>query len=308
MSRPNAPLTVEGRGRVVVRIASGVLIAHVAAQMGVSRVTASKWWHRYEDGGGAGLGDRSSRPQHCPGALEARWVEEVEGMRRAHKWSGPDQLPESGSAMGWASRPRAVGRWLERLGISRRRDLDPTSMPDRVPGVIGPLSGAHGAWMSRRSAIPTGGGWRVHGRGTDAARASRRGGRRAGYTYLHSMIDGFSRLVTDNGSAYRSTAFNDAVRDLVGRRQVHVPLHAAAQRQSRALQPDPGRGVPLRPSIHQRGAAKRRAGPMARPLQLPPTPHRHGGQPTRQPRPHPHKQRHTLIQLAPCATVLAASR
>lgn len=154
MSRPNAPLTVEGRGRVVVRIASGVLIAHVAAQMGVSRVTASKWWHRYEDGGGAGLGDRSSRPQHCPGALEARWVEEVEGMRRAHKWSGPDQLPESGSAMGWASRPRAVGRWLERLGISRRRDLDPTSMPDRVPGVIGPLSGAHGAWMSRRSAAP----------------------------------------------------------------------------------------------------------------------------------------------------------
>ena len=30
---------------------------------------------------------------------------------------------------------------------------------------------------------------------------------------------------------------------------VHAPLHAAAQRQSRALQPDPGRGVPLRPSI-----------------------------------------------------------
>ena len=70
---------------------------------------------------------------------------------------------------------------------------------------------------------PTGGGWRVHGRGTDAARASRRGGRRAGYTYLHSMIDGFSRLVTDNGSAYRSTAFNDAVRDLVGRRQYTCP-------------------------------------------------------------------------------------
>lgn len=50
-------------------------------------MTASKWWHRCEDGGGAGLGDRSSRPHHCPGALEARWVEEVEGMRRTHKWS-----------------------------------------------------------------------------------------------------------------------------------------------------------------------------------------------------------------------------
>ena len=104
--------------------------------MGVSRVTASKWWHRCEDGGGAGLGDRLSRPRHCPGALEARWVEEVEGMRRAHTWSGPDQLPDSGSAVGWATRPRIVGRWLERLGISRRRNLDPTGGPDRVPGVI----------------------------------------------------------------------------------------------------------------------------------------------------------------------------
>lgn len=104
--------------------------------MGVSRATASKWWHRCEDGGGAGLGDRSSRPQHCPGALEARWVEEVKGMRRTHTWSGPDQLPDSGSAMGCATRPRTVGRWLERLGISRRRDLDPTGGPDRVPGVI----------------------------------------------------------------------------------------------------------------------------------------------------------------------------
>lgn len=77
----------------------------------------------------------------------------------------------------------------------------------------------------------------------------------------------------------------------------HVPLHAAAQRQSRALQPYPGRGVPLRPTIHQRGTTKKPTGPMAHPLQLPPTPHRQSGQPTRQPRPHPRKQRHTLIHL-----------
>ena len=100
MSRPDAPLTVEGRGRVVVRMASGVTIAHVAAQMGVSRVTVSKWWHRCEDGGGAGLGDRSSRPHHCPGALEARWVEEVEGMRRTHKWSAAASAPGLGQRHG----------------------------------------------------------------------------------------------------------------------------------------------------------------------------------------------------------------
>lgn len=87
-------------------------------------------------------------------------MEEVEGMRRTHKWSGPDQLPDLGSAMGWATRPRTVGRWLERLGISRIRDLDPTGGPDRVPGVIQPRhrGGTWWTWMARRSPLPTGGG------------------------------------------------------------------------------------------------------------------------------------------------------
>lgn len=131
VSHPNAPLTVEGRGRVVVRIASGVPIAHVAAQMGVSRVTASKWWHRYKDEGGAGLGNRSSRPHHCPGVLEARWVEEIEGMRRTHKWSAarissrtraapwgapPVRALWAGGSSAWGS--VAEGTWTPRAGLS----------------------------------------------------------------------------------------------------------------------------------------------------------------------------------------------
>ena len=43
--------------------------------------------------------------------------------------------------------------------------------------------------------IPPGGGWRAHGRGTPKAKASKRGkGARVGYAYLHTVIDGFSRL------------------------------------------------------------------------------------------------------------------
>ena len=87
MSHPNAPLTVEERRRLVVRIASGVPIAHVAVQMGVSHVTASKWWHRYKDEDKAGMEDQSSRPHCCPTALEARWAKEIEDMRHTHKWS-----------------------------------------------------------------------------------------------------------------------------------------------------------------------------------------------------------------------------
>ena len=45
--------------------------------------------------------------------------------------------------------------------------------------------------------IPDGGGWRVHGRDSDQARAADRAksaGAQRGYVYLHSAVDGFSRL------------------------------------------------------------------------------------------------------------------
>lgn len=231
--------------------------------------------------------------------------------------------------MGCATRPRTVGRWLERLGISRRRDLDPTSMPDRVPGVIGPLPGAHGAHGCQEGRSDP-----HRGRVARSRTGHRRGqgvqeGRAPSGLHLPAFHDRrvlppgpakaldderattaiaffaraffevngiarITRLVTDNGAAYRSTAFNDAVRDLMERHQYtrpYTPRHnGIVERYNRFL----AKGVPLHPSIHLRGTAKRRAGPMVRPLHLPPTPHRHGGQPTRQSRPHPHKQCHTL--------------
>lgn len=49
--------------------------------------------------------------------------------------------------------------------------------------------------VKRVGKIPDGGGWKVHGRDSDLGRASKqRRGRRVGHTYLHSAIDGFSRL------------------------------------------------------------------------------------------------------------------
>lgn len=57
----NAPLTVEGRRRLVDRCRTRP-IAHVAAEMGISRATASKRVNRYKQFGDLGLLDRSSTP------------------------------------------------------------------------------------------------------------------------------------------------------------------------------------------------------------------------------------------------------
>lgn len=51
--------------------------------------------------------------------------------------------------------------------------------------------------MKKLGRIPAGGGWGMHGREADAARASKRTGPDTGcvgYTYLHSAIDDHSRL------------------------------------------------------------------------------------------------------------------
>ncbi|MGW6720429.1 leucine zipper domain-containing protein, partial [Streptomyces sp. NPDC054995] len=66
MSHRNARLTVFGRRLLVERVCSGRPVAHVAAEMGISRATAHKWLRRWRIEGEAGLADRSSRPLRTP--------------------------------------------------------------------------------------------------------------------------------------------------------------------------------------------------------------------------------------------------
>lgn len=67
ISHRNAPLSLEGRRRLVDRCKSRP-IAHVAAEMGISRACASKWFNRWRRYGEAGLQDRSSVPHHSRNA------------------------------------------------------------------------------------------------------------------------------------------------------------------------------------------------------------------------------------------------
>ena len=56
MTHANAPLSLEGRRRLVNRCLTRP-IAHVAAEMGISRAFASKWVNRWRRHGEAGVSD-----------------------------------------------------------------------------------------------------------------------------------------------------------------------------------------------------------------------------------------------------------
>ncbi len=85
MSHPNAPLTVRGRQLLCERIAHGRPVSHVAAEMGISRATAYKWWHLFEAVGLEGLKDLSSRLHSSPRMTPERMVKRIMRMRRAKK-------------------------------------------------------------------------------------------------------------------------------------------------------------------------------------------------------------------------------
>ncbi|WNB86745.1 IS481 family transposase [Cellulomonas sp. ATA003] len=278
MTHANAPLTPAGRLRLVLRCESRP-IAHVAAEAGVSRQCLSKWKTRYDDLGDAGLVDRPSVPHRTPTQVPADVVEQIETWRRTHKWTARQihlELIRTGHTVSLAT----VSRWLVRLGINRRRDIDPDGQTNRTTTAITARYPGHMVHLDVKKVgrIPDGGGWRAHGRGSAQDKAARRAkttGARAGYVYLHSAIDGYSRLaytehladekavttigffhraraffaahgivrlvrvVTDNGANYKATAFARTVTAVASRHQrirPHTPRHnGKVERYNRTL-------------------------------------------------------------------------
>ncbi|MFJ5614729.1 IS481 family transposase, partial [Streptomyces sp. NPDC093221] len=183
MSHRNARLTVHGRRILVERVRSGRPVAHVAAEMGISRTTAHKWVRRWRAEGEAGLHDRSSRPHRTPhrtpAAVEARVCE----LRQTRKL-GPARI---GPVLGMPA--STVHRVLVRHGLNRLAYIDrPTGdiirryERDR-PGELIHID------VKKLGRIPDGGGWRTRGR--QATRAGKPG---AGFDYIHSAVDDHTRL------------------------------------------------------------------------------------------------------------------
>lgn len=197
MTHANAPLSVEGRRHLVERCQTRP-ISHVAAEMGISRACASKWVRRYREFGEIGLIDRPSVPHRQPTATPADVVARIELLRRSKKWSA-GRISHELACDGVAISVRTVSRHLARLGLNRRRFLDPAGQNNREPGKIVARSPGHMVHVDVKKVgrIPAGGGWRIHGRGSLQAKGvdrAKAAGTRAGYVYLHSAVDGFSRL------------------------------------------------------------------------------------------------------------------
>ena len=180
----NAPMTPRGRMIMIERIASGRPVAHVAAEMGVSRKTADKWWRRWLAEGDAGLEDRSSRPYRCPHQTSPRLEARIVRIRQRRKL-GPARIA---SIVGMPA--STVHRVLCRHGLHRLSWMDrPTGQVIRRIHTDRPGELVH-VDVKKLGRIPPGGGWRMRGR----EHAEHHTKHRVGYDYVHSAIDAHSRL------------------------------------------------------------------------------------------------------------------
>jgi transposase InsO family protein len=183
VAHANARLTPAGRSILCQRIAAGRPAAQVAAEMGISRTTAYRWWARYRQHGQAGLHDRPSiarsHPRRVPAAVEA----EICRLRRQRKLGPARIAPRVG-------RPAStVHRVLHRHGLNRLALMDrPTGRVIRRYERARPGELVH-IDVKKLGRIPDGGGHRAHGRGSGTAR-----GRGIGYDFVHSAVDDHSRL------------------------------------------------------------------------------------------------------------------
>jgi transposase InsO family protein len=248
------------------RIEAGWPVAHAAAAMGMSRDRAYVWWRRYREEGVAGLEDRSSRPRRSPTKTKPSRERRIVSLR-IQRGLGPARIA------GIVGLPAStVHRVLVRHGLNRLDHLDRvTRTPIRRIEMTRPGELVH-VDIKKLGRIPKGGGWWAHGR---AARPRTHSTRKAriGYAFVHSAVDGYTRLaysevladeqattaiafwtraeaffgthgitieriLTDNGPCYRSRQFNDALGSIVHSftRPYRPATNGKVERYNRTLQ------------------------------------------------------------------------
>lgn len=224
----NARLTPSGRVLLVERIEAGWTVKQASTAAGISERMAYRWLGRYRCGDRL-LADRSSTPHHIAHRLPADRVAAVERLRRQRQTG-----PAIARALGMAR--SSVGLVLRRLGLNRLDCLQPKPPVIRYerqrPGelihldikTLGRIARpSHRVTGNRRDSVE-GIGWEhLHVAIDDASRLAYTEvlpslGREDATAFLTRALDWFARLgapvervMTDNGSAYRSKLFGQAL-------------------------------------------------------------------------------------------------
>ena len=229
----NARLTPKSRAELVRRLAAGQSNAGVAADFGICTKTAAKWHARFKSLGIEGLVDRSSRPRRLRRSTPDSVAAEVISLRR-------QRLPGKEIALRLNLSPATVSRILKRAGLSRMTDIDPPEPVRRYerqrPGEmihidikkLGRFAQAgHRVTGTRQNCRNQGAGWEfAHVAIDDNSRIAfsqirkdeKKGSAiaflKAAVAYYNSLGVRVERVMTDNGSCYKSFAFAKACRRL----------------------------------------------------------------------------------------------
>jgi transposase InsO family protein len=257
VSHRNAPLSELGRLRLARCVVEDRWpLRRAAERFQVSATTAARWAGRYRLHGVAGMIDRSSRPRHSPARTPTRTERRIIKVRVLRRW-GPARIgyllglhPSTVhrvltryrlAKLRWLDRP--TGRVVRRMHSEHCGDLVHVDVKKlgKIPAgggwrMLGRSVGQHHSQADKSS-----------GKCNDYRNPLR------GYHFLHTALDAHSRLaytellgaecketaaafwaranawfaergitirkvLTDNGSCYRSHAFADALGDIEHRR------------------------------------------------------------------------------------------
>jgi transposase-like protein len=225
----NARLTFARRLEMVKRIVEqGVSCAAAADEQGVCADTARKWRDRYRAGGEAALHDASSRPHHSPSATSEMAQLKVIRLRRA-RYIMAHIAQQVGCCQA------TVSRICARAGLSDLPNLEPAVPVQRyeyaAPGdllhidtkKLGHIRGMGHRVTGDKSKCARGAGWEFLFVGVDdharigVTQLHRSDSSLTAIAFLAHAMEYFDhlgitvrRVMTDNGSAFRSKAFRRA--------------------------------------------------------------------------------------------------